>query len=91
MKTELYCTIVHSRCYFVVSLNYPGERLYWSTGYRHSSQSELGSVALDGSSRTLLMQKPESRIIGLAFLGGNLYYIDRFSRYKWMDFGMLAC
>ena len=77
--------IVHSRCYFVIFFNHPGERLYWST------HGELGSVALDGSNRKLLMQKPESLIIGLAFLGGNVYYIDRFSRYKWVDCGMLTC
>ncbi|KAI0233870.1 hypothetical protein LSAT2_015893 [Lamellibrachia satsuma] len=66
-----------------LTIDSQGERLYWSTVASWNSQGELGSVTLDGSSRTLLMQRPESRITGLAFLGGSVYYIDRLSRFIW--------
>ena len=58
-----------------ILLIHSGERLYWST------ESKLESVALDGSDRTLLITRGNAMITGLAFLGGNLYYVDRFSRY----------
>ena len=58
-----------------ILLIHSGERLYWST------ESKLESVALDGSDRTLLLTRGNAMITGPAFLGGNLYYVDRFSRY----------
>ena len=63
-----------------VLLIHSGARIYWSTS------SKLESVALNGSDRTLLLTKENAPITGLAFFGGNLFYIDIFSRYKLMDY-----
>ncbi|KAK2190867.1 hypothetical protein NP493_66g06051 [Ridgeia piscesae] len=60
-----------------LTIDLQGKRLYWST------TTTLESAALDGSDRKQLMTKSDASIKAVAFLAGNLYYVDMHSRYIW--------
>ncbi|KAK2190852.1 hypothetical protein NP493_66g04024 [Ridgeia piscesae] len=60
-----------------LTVDLEGKRLYWST------TTTLESAALDGSDRKQLMTKSDASIKAVAFFGGNLFYVDVYSRYIW--------
>jgi len=60
---------------FLGLLPHLGGRLYWSTS------TSISHGAVNDSDMTLLMDDSDIEITGLAFLAGNIYYVDRYSRY----------
>ncbi|KAK2190863.1 hypothetical protein NP493_66g06040 [Ridgeia piscesae] len=69
--------VVNTNVYYPsrLAIDSQGKRLYWSR------DTTIGSVAFDGTNKKTVIVSSHLGISGLAFLEGNLYYVDVYSRH----------